>query len=215
MIAASAFWASVLLSSPQATWAADVRRIVAEAETRRERADYNTGSILETEAYALRALAEYLKAKTVVEVGTFIGTSTCALASAATVQAVYTCDASNDCLRATETIATFPKVSSATMLRRLAASKVKADLCFLDGTLRAADIAPLKAVMRKGAIFAVHDYNYGPKRRVRHGVESYETVPRKGIGNIRLLQPHWPDHMVIEPRPETTLALFVPSELVR
>jgi hypothetical protein len=35
-------------------------------------------------------------------------------------------------------------------------------------------------------------------------------VPRKGIGNVRLLIPMLKRHRLVEPLPETTLALLVP-----
>lgn len=209
---AAAFWATVLTATPQAAvWQADVRQVVAEAEARRRWADYNTGSILEAEAYALRALAEYVRAHTVIEVGTFIGTSTCALASASTVTAVYTCDASNDCLVSSGIIRTFPKASSTVMLRHLVAQGVRADLCFFDGTLGKADIPLIAAATTASPVFAVHDYNYGPKLRMKGGRSYCETVPRKGIGNGDLLRARWPRHVVVEPLPETTLAVLVPE----
>ena len=42
--------------------------------------------------------ADHMGARVVIEIGTFVGLSTTALASGPTVEAVYTCDASNDCL---------------------------------------------------------------------------------------------------------------------
>lgn len=206
----SAFWAKVLPAVPNATWAADVRQIVAEAEPRRVRANYDTGSIAESEAYALRALAEYLRAQVVIEVGTFIGTSTCALASASSVLALYTCDASNDCLPSGGVITTFPRCTSTQMLQRLAKLGLASDLCFFDGVLADPDIDLLAQVCGPSTVFAVHDYNYGPKIR-KHGLE---TVPRKGIGNARALARRWPSHVLVKPQPESTLALLVPEALL-
>jgi hypothetical protein len=203
-------WAALLPSPPNAEWDTDARRIAKAADHRRRRADYDTGSVTPQEAYLLRALTEYLVASVVIEVGTFIGTSTLALASAESVEAVYTCDISNDCLDSTDVIKTFPKTSSTDMLTRLRQKGVRADLCFFDGVLRSEDVGLLSDVTYAPTVFATHDYNYGPKIRVKHGAQYLETVPRKGIGNIRLLQQRWPSHLVIEPLPETTLALLVP-----
>lgn len=210
MIATVSFWSDVLPTVPNIEWQAVVQRIAHEAETRRARADYDTGSITELEAYLLRALAERLTARVIIEVGTFIGTSTCALASAPLVTALYTCDASNDCLPSTEVMTTFPKATSTQMLRTLADRGVCADLCFFDGVLSEPDIDLLARVTGPQTVFAVHDYNYGPKRRVKHGVMTLETMPRKGIGNVRLLQRQWPSHGLVAPMPETTLAVLVP-----
>lgn len=97
------------------------------------------------------------------------------------------------------------------MLRQLAGSYVQADLCFFDGVLSDEDVTLLAGVTTPDVVFAVHDYNYGPKLRKKHGVPTYETVPRKGIGNVRLLQKHWPAYRIVEPYPHTTLALLVPE----
>lgn len=204
-------WADVLPAVPNRAWLADVQRIARHADTLRGRAGYDTGSITEYEAYLLRALAEHLGAVVVIEVGTFIGTSTAALASASCVEAVYTCDVSNDCIAKTDVIRPFPKTTSTDMLTRLVQKGVQADLCFFDGVLRNEDVDLLAELAHEATVFATHDYNYGPKVRVKHGVEYLETVPRKGIWNVRLLQQRWPSHQVIEPLPETTVALVVPA----
>lgn len=199
---------SRFLAVPHQPWQDAIARICVEADARRARADYDTGSILASEAYALLALAEYLQARTVIEVGTFIGTSTCALAEASTVKAVYTCDVSNDCLGTHGPITTFAKQTSTQMLRALKARGVKADLCFFDGVLKPEDIALLAAVCANAPVFAVHDYNYGPKIRPW----GLETMPRKGIGNVDLLKQQWPSHVVVDPVGESsTLALLVPE----
>lgn len=203
--AAATVWDRFLM--PRQAWQETIERVVREAEPRRVKADYNTGSILASEAYALLALAEYLQARTVIEVGTFIGTSTCALAAASTVRAVYTCDVSNDCLDPTVKIATFPKQNSTHMLRALKAGDIEgADLAFFDGVLTPEDVTLLQDVCKPSVVFAIHDYNYGPKIRTW----GLETMPRKGIGNARLLQVRWPSHVVIDPVGESTLALMVP-----
>lgn len=183
-------------------------RLAADADARRVRADYDTGSILEEEAYLLWALAESTRARVVIEVGTFIGTSTHALAMGSKVEAVYTCDISNDCLPGTHVIRPYPKVASQDMLQRLCRLGVTADLCFFDGVLRQADADALTFLTHPGTVYAFHDYNYGPKIRANG---AREIMPRKGIGNVRLLIPKLPMHVLVEPRPGTTLALLVPA----
>lgn len=207
---ATSFWSSVLPAKPNTVWWKEIEYLWHEADGRRRLADYNTGSIALNEAYQLRALAEFLKARVVIDVGTFIGTSACALASASTVGHVMTCDASNNCLHESGVIETFPKTTSVDMFRNLVRRGIKADLCFFDGVLRDEDVDLLKKVTTPNVVFAVHDYNYGPKIR-KHGLE---TVPRKGIGNIRLLQPRWPKHVLVEPLPDSLIALLVPESLL-
>jgi predicted O-methyltransferase YrrM len=189
---------------------ADARRIVAESEARRGRASYNTGSITPHDAYLLRAVVESVQAKIVIEVGTFIGASAHAMASGSHVTAVYTCDASNDCLDSDAVIRTFPKTSSTDMLRQIVARGVVADVCFFDGSLVEPDIDLLAQVCHARTVFVVHDYNYGPKIRKTGLV----TVPRKGIGNVGLLGRRWSQWLLVEPVPESTMAALVPEGLL-
>lgn len=199
-------WTSILPLASDEGLQRVVAEIAHEAQARRVRASYDTGSILDEEACLLRALVVEFGVRVVIEVGTFIGTSTLALAGPE-VKAVYTCDVSNDCLESGGAVKTFPKQSSTDMLRVLCRLGVRADLCFFDGVLSDTDAVLLREVTHAGTVYAFHDYNYGPKIR-KHGLE---TVPRKGIGNVRLLQPLLPHHQLIEPRPDTTLALLVPE----
>lgn len=205
---ASAFWSDLI---PEKTpyVGAFISGLMRDAEERRTRADYDTGSITEDEACALMYLAADLPPdSTVIEVGTFIGMSTMALAAAANVSQVYTCDASNDCFDSFGIIRTYPHQTSIKMLGDLAKQKVSADLCFFDGTLCEQDANLLALVTHDLTVYAFHDYNYGPKMR-KGGV--LETMPRKGIGNVRLLHPNLPNHRLIEPFEGSTLALLVPE----
>ena len=148
----------------------------------------------------------------ILEVGTFIGTSTTALASARSVEALYTCDASNNCLPETGVIHTYPKQTSSAMLRDLGRRGVLADLCFFDGALHTDDALLLAGVTTPNTVYAFHDYNYGPKIRQKPDGSTYlETMPRKGIGNVNLLRPQLPRHILIEPLAGTTLALLIPE----
>lgn len=209
MIVAVDFWAQVRRRDPtDGERQTHIQWLAREAVKRRADADYDTGSITVFEAYTLVILAEYLDARVVVEVGTFIGMSTTALAYASAVEAIYTCDASNDCLPAKGKIHTYPKQSSTEMLRDLVQRAVKADLCFFDGSLVPADADLLLRVTHPETVYAFHDYNYGPKIR-KGGV--LETMPRKGIGNVRALFPRLSGYVLIEPQPDTTLALLVPE----
>lgn len=215
---ASAFWSAVLPAEPDGLWLAKVRRIADEAQMRRHFAEYNTGSISEDEAYSLLALAEHIRARVVIEVGTFIGTSTLALASGSRVEAVYTCDSSNDCLPSHGVVTVYPKRTSTEMLRDLLDKlrlKWLADLCFFDGVLSPIDTDLILRVTHERTVYAFHDYNYGPKiRHSKQGTQYLETMPRKGVGNVHLMAPRLPRHVLVEPRDGTTLALLVPETLL-
>jgi hypothetical protein len=210
-----AFWADILPSPPFAEWMTRVSELAAEASQRRSKADYNTGSIAWMEAYQLCALANYLKARVVFEVGTFIGISTHALALAECVHDVYTCDSSNDCCPATDKIRPHPFTGSIDMLNGLRKKGIKADLCFFDGHLKRVDADALPGLTHSGTVFAFHDYNHGPKIRLRPNGSTYtETLPRKGIGNVELLKPWLSHHVLIEPLKGNVLALLVPESML-
>jgi len=214
MSAAPNFWASVLRTALEVSERVPIAPLMKAAEKHRWKCDYNTGSIAADEALYLAAIAQMLQAKVIIEVGTFIGTSTMALASADSVEAIYTCDSSNDCLPSGGVIHTFPKQTSTVMLSALVKRQVRADLCFFDGHLSDKDAELLLRLTGPDTVFTFHDYHYGPKIRKKKGGGTFmETLPRKGIGGVRLLQPLLPHHVLAEPMTGTTVAALVPKAL--
>ena len=191
-------WEAICFSEPDPAWLEQLQVEFAIADARRPLARFNTGSISLETGLLLRALGDWKKPRVVVEVGTFIGKSTVALAAAA--ERLYTCDKDNDCLPATERIVTHPYTTSTAMLRRLAGDGVKADLFFLDGRLTDEDVALVRELSRPDTVFAFDDFHAGGK----------------GEANVRKLGPHLPRHGFVEPYPafanRTTLALLVPLE---
>lgn len=215
MTVATDFWSSVLPLTPRADWMTRVSELASDASQRRSKADYNTGSIAWMEAYQLCALATHLEARVVIEVGTFVGTSTYALALAECVTDVYTCDASNDCCPSTDRVHTHPFTSSQDMLLGLLKKRVRSDLCFFDGHLKELDADALCGLTHPATVFAFHDYNYGPKiRRKADGTTYRETLPRKGIGNVLIMAPRLPNHRLVEPLDGNVLALLVPESML-
>lgn len=202
-------WAGLLPDPPNHAWMNEAVYIAKSARGLRKRAEYKTGTILELEAYLLRSIVEHLKARVVVEVGTYIGTSTRAMAAGSTVSKVYTCDFSNDCLQHDAVIHTFPKVSSMDMLRHLAKKGVRADFCFFDGVLSEDDVALLLKVTHEQTVLSVHDYTYGAKRSKKE--IDYKFVARKGVQNAQLIASAFPNHRLVPPMPGATLALMVPA----
>lgn len=200
-------WADLLPDPPNDAWMNEAVCITKTARALRKRATYKTGTIIELEAYLLRAIVERLQARVVVEVGTYIGTSTRAMASGSTVSKVYTCDFSNDCLPSDAVIHTFPKVSSTDMLRHLAKKGVRADFCFFDGVLSEDDVSLLLKVTHEQTVLSVHDYTYGAKRSKKE--IDYKFVARKGVQNTQLIASAFPTHRLVPPMPGTTLAVMV------
>jgi len=193
------FWEARLggMLNPSHSWYREAARTAVEAEARRVKARFNTGSITLTAAIALRSIAVWAAADTVIEVGTFIGNSTLALKSVA--RTVYTCDFSNDCFEGVPGIVTYPHKTGRQMFQMLTDQKVIADFAFFDGRLGPDDPKWLAKIMTPETVYVFDDY------------EGQE----KGTCNVQLLQPHLPDHVLIVPcglaKPETTLAVLVPK----
>lgn len=193
-----AFWQRVFVDPFDPAWVTDVKAIQAAAEPRRARAKYDTGSIPEAAGVALRAITQWCQPTTIIEVGTFIGTSTHAMQSAR----IYTCDHSNDCLEGSEQIRTHPYQGSTQMLGPLVAQGIRADLFFFDGRIQWPDIPLILRASHSNTVYVFDDHI---------GAE-------KGLANVGRLRPFLPDHALITPvgivRDTMTLALLVPRRLL-
>lgn len=159
-------------------------------EPRRAQAKYNTGTIPFESAIYLRGIARFYRPTVVAEVGTFIGTSTLALHVG---RVIYTCDRSNDCVPATESIVTHPYRSSTVMVAEI---QEKVDLFFFDGRIQSEDLAHLVRLSHPGTVYVVDDYRDADK----------------GVVNAGLLASILPRHTLVRPAPRSpsTLAIFVP-----
>lgn len=188
-----------MLSQPDApAWLSDVLQIVRDSEGRRSQARYNTGSVgLET-ALLLRALSAHFKPKIIIEVGTFIGTSTMALQAS---EHLYTCDRDNDCLPSDRSRTCFPYTRATDMFTQLVQQKVKADLVFLDGRLKSnTDVPLLMKLTHDKTVFVFDDFANG----------------QKGMANFKILAPFLANHGLLQPydvfRGRSTLAAMLPFE---
>lgn len=185
----------VFLANPKPEWISDLQAAFAHNETLRAKARYNTGAVgLET-ALLLRAMCCSYAPKVIVEVGTFIGNSTAALAAS---EHLYTCDRDNDCLSSTDRRTCFPYQTSAQMFAHLAARGVTADFVFLDGRLTDQDVPLLMKIVHPRTVYAFDDF----------------TGKQKGIVNVARLRPLLPSHVLLEPyaafKGRTTLAAMLP-----
>lgn len=183
----------------------EIQERMAYCETLREKAYYKTGSISEAAAVYLRLLCDQFMPKTIIEIGTFIGTSTMAMESAESVEMIYTCDMHNDCLPSSETIQCHPKQSSTAMLAKLLEKGVKADLWFFDGRIQGPDLALILRLSKSFAIYVFDDF------------EGHE----KGVCNVEMLQPYLKEYTLIPPplkvgdlESKTSIAILMPKELV-
>jgi predicted O-methyltransferase YrrM len=189
---------------------------MAEREALRTKAAYNTGSISVGAAWCLYSLVRYFNVSRIIEVGTFIGKSTLAMASALESKGqggqIYTCDSSNDIrLPAPRNVSIFqfPRKTSTEMLSGLSGSF---EFCFLDGRLSDQDVELLARRLDDTAIVALDDFE---------GIE-------KGVMNLVKLRasPKFADHFLAYPAPgdllkawglrsHSLIAVLIPSSLLK
>jgi hypothetical protein len=170
----------------------DILADIAVCEPRRARAKYNTGTVPIETSVLLRAVCRYYRPEVVVEVGTFIGTSTQALRAS---RVIYTCDRDNDCVPSTERVLTHPFRTSTEMLREI---QEPVDLFFFDGRIQDADIPEILRLSHPRTVFVFDDCN---------GNE-------KGVINVARLAGHFRQYMVVAPygpfKGRSTLGAMLP-----
>src|ERR1700741_2206312 len=130
--------------------------LMASLETLRERAEYDTGSISTAPARAPYSLSHSLRPRRLLEVGTFIGKSTLALAlgadDAGSGVDLHTCDMSNalELPRVGKcAIVQYPRTASSAMFAQRAGQgtgQPPFELLHVDGRLQNEDLAPLRSI---------------------------------------------------------------------
>ena len=166
-------------------------------------ADYKTGSISALDAGELNAIVRYFQPAIIAEVGTYIGNSTRAMASAMRGGQIYTCDASNNIKLPAmygATIEQFPAITSTLMFEALVTRKVTPDLFYIDGRLSAQDVR-LMAELNKHAVIVLDDFE---------GIE-------KGVANASLLlsSAEFAGDMLVYPRLGGKTALMLPVSMLQ
>ena len=195
-VLAEPFWEAVLmLGDERGPERERLLSRLASLDSLREQADYNTGSIRVGAAWCLYSLVRHFQCSRAIEVGTFIGKSTIAMASAmddgGRPGEIVTCDMSNslDLPWTGETrISQFKRASSTTMFEQL---EGQYDLAFLDGRLQDQDLARLEYLLTPDAIIALDDFE---------GME-------KGVANLSVLRSsaRFKAHALIYPAPRELL----------
>ena len=168
-----------------------------EQEKLRADAAISTGSISLSSAWALFCAANTIKPTNTIEVGTYIGRSTLAMALAMGRNGIddatiYTCDYSNSIdITSTGgvTIEQFKQIGSEQMFSTLISRKVRADLVFLDGRLTDRDTEYLPLLSKPETVYLLDDFE---------GIE-------KGVCNALKMAPALSrSHLLIYP-PDTEL----------
>ena len=176
--------------------------LFAELERLRSQADYNTGSISDTDAIDLQHIVSHFQPTVIAEVGTFIGRSTAAMALAMPKGGViHTCDFSNDIklpeLNPDVRVVQYPKKSSTDMFESLISAKTKVDLFYIDGRLTPKDLRLIWELAHQTTVIVLDDFE---------GVE-------KGVANAMGLLDQ--GHALVYPRQGGKTAMLLPSALVQ
>lgn len=165
-------------------------------EALRAEADYNTGSVSISQAYLLYLITQFFKPKRVIEVGTFIGRSTIAMAQAmdkyCSEGEIFTCDASNSIelpWKGTTKITQFKKQTSVAMFQQLDGVY---DFLFLDGRVVDEDLINMDRLITDKSIIVLDDFE---------GIE-------KGVINLTYLKKlrKFQNHQLVYP-PDSELLL--------
>lgn len=194
----AAVWARVL-AGVQPDWLPQIRANAVQAEARRARATYNTGTISEAACLYLWALTAWLQPKIAVEFGTFIGSSAMAIQA----KRVYTCDKSNDCMPSSDRIICHPRKRSGAMLRQMVDRGVRAGFFFFDGRIAETDLPLILRASTLSAVYAFDDYEGQEK-----GVINVDRL-RPVLGSDYVLMP--PPPQVLDLPSQTTIAVLMPA----
>jgi predicted O-methyltransferase YrrM len=175
-----------------------------ELERLRAQADYNTGSISDTDAIDLQHIVSHFQPMVVAEVGTFIGRSTAAMALAMPKGGViHTCDASNAIalpeLNPDVQVVQYPRKGSTEMFEGLISAKAKVDLFYIDGRLSPKDTRLVWELAHDKTVIVLDDFE---------GVE-------KGVANAMLLLQQFPNYALVYPRDIGKTAMMLPSGLLQ
>lgn len=163
------FWKKILESteSKKSFFFNDFIKKLEDLENLRKQSDYNTGSISHTSAWQLFSFVCFFKPKVILEVGTFIGKSTIAMALGADTYfndhktQIYSCDKDNEIslpnISKTK-IYQFHKTTSTQMLEELEKKKIFLDLIHLDGRLQQNDHEILKKITNENSVYLLDDF---------------------------------------------------------
>lgn len=190
-------------------------------ENLRAQAEYNTGSISASAAWLLYASNYYFQPKKVLEVGTFIGKSTVAMAlgsdDANQPCQIHTCDMSNaiQIPELTQSqIVQYQKTGSTEMLLQLKAQQGAGsfDMVHLDGRLQPDDFAPFAELLSAEAVILLDDFE-----GIEKGVANMMNIRQMGICSQHTLV-YPPERGLLAEfglRDRATTALLLPQSLLK
>jgi len=212
MIARS-FWEELGSSLVDDRAEEEAKQILADSREIEARFPSRTGSISLQSIKTVWLLARYFQPGVIVEVGTYIGRSTLAMARGAgdSLRGIFTCDMSFDTWKPptaedASKIQYFGKTSSTDMMKALV-GRTQVDMFLLDGRLQNEDLQLISSLRHDRSVFLIDDFE---------GVE-------KGVDNALKLRNAFPDLMLLAP-PATLsdgwskshcLAVLLPTKLIQ
>jgi hypothetical protein len=146
-----------------------------------------SGSIDELDVELLYGLIQKYNPATIIEVGTWFGTSAMVMDMASGQAEIWTCDKHDLCVYESHRVHKYTGMSTG-FFDRMIESGIKADFVFLDGRLQGDEGKLLRCTADTFTVF-VHDYK----------------KPEKGWKNIRALQKLFPGVAVQQPSRDTAL----------
>lgn len=195
----------IVMSQPNDGWKGPVVR-----DDLRSVAAYNTGTISNDAAWELYKITKYFKPMVVAEVGTFIGTSTTAMADGMGGGLILTCDASNDIKldshHSTE-IKQYPKMTSTQMFYELVQKNTKLDMVYVDGRLQEQDFGLLQSLSKPHTMYLLDDFE-----GIEKGVANASALMNSICRDHHLIYPNKSLTAMILPK---TLIEFVPQEMMQ
>lgn len=212
MIARS-FWEELNSSLVDETAQDEARRILEDSREIEARFPSRTGSISLHAIKTTWLLANYFQPSIAVEVGTYIGRSTLAMArgARATLKRVFTCDMSFDNWAPptpddAALVQYFGKTSSTDMMKALS-GRTQVDMFLLDGRLQQEDLQLISILRHDRSVFLVDDFE-----GVEKGVENALKL-RNAFADLVLLAP--PATLAEGWSSSHCLAVMLPGKLIQ
>ena len=150
----------------------------------------NSGAIADADVEVLYGLVQQYRPTTIIEIGTWFGTSAMVMDKAAEGKAtIYTCDKNSVYVYDSPSVRYYNKMSDR-FLDKMVRHGVKADFVFADASIRVGDVARILNATTKDFVFVTHDYVEG----------------LKGWKYMRELEAALPGVQAVQPRQDSCVA---------
>jgi len=142
----------------------------------------NSGAIGECDVAAIMSLMKKYQPKTIIEIGTWFGTSAMVMDKACSGSAeIYTCDKNNVYVYDSKRVHYYNN-GSGNFLSKMKKAGVVADFAFVDGLI-VEDVKKLLRRMSKEGVIFLHDYKK-PLKGYRNGAALLSEKPKSKIVKV-------------------------------